>query len=217
MMGGGGGGGGGLLGMLGGAAEGVVALKSSEKAWHRQKKILQNAVSWRVDDMRRAGLNPILAINPGAGSSAGSVNMGITPAIGSRLAEGMKAGASSSLQKVQEERERANADALRSQKQLYDAQADRESVSALNMKLGLRKALVDSLVHGGPEGYNIGRARAWRDAVGPVSGAVLAPMMGAHGAKQLSDDVNEMFKRARMLGNYYLGGTEVNRPDSTER
>lgn len=51
---------------------------ASAQAYKRQKKILKNQIQWRVDDMRAAGLNPILAVSPGAGSSSGSVAMGAT-------------------------------------------------------------------------------------------------------------------------------------------
>lgn len=38
-----------------------------------QKKYAKNQVQWRVEDMRKAGINPVLAANPGFG--AGSANL----------------------------------------------------------------------------------------------------------------------------------------------
>lgn len=75
------GGGGGLsagafAGLAGGASILNSALSfgfnalSASKAFKRQKKILKNQIQWRVEDMRKAGLNPILAVTQGGGGGA---------------------------------------------------------------------------------------------------------------------------------------------------
>ncbi len=54
-----------------------------DRAWMRQKKVLQNSVKWRMQDMAEAGLNPILAMSQGGmNTPSGSVNMGRTPTRG---------------------------------------------------------------------------------------------------------------------------------------
>lgn len=43
--------------------------KEAKKARAFQQTVGQNSVQWRVADMKAAGINPILAVNPGGGSS----------------------------------------------------------------------------------------------------------------------------------------------------
>lgn len=53
-----------------GVQEAAGAAKS-KLAWSRTKRLAQNSVRWRAEDMRRAGLNPLLAVmRPGGGTSA---------------------------------------------------------------------------------------------------------------------------------------------------
>lgn len=99
--------------------------KSSDKAWKRQKKVLQNQVQWRVADAVKAGLHPLAALGlspangPAAtvGSSLGSAlsNMGqnIGRAAEAYLTPTDKAGARMSL--LAEERARLENDLIRSQ------------------------------------------------------------------------------------------------------
>jgi len=63
------------IGALGGlASTGItqgVGNFSSGQAWSRQKRVLQEGVRWRFNDLRAAGINPILAA--GYGGASGSV------------------------------------------------------------------------------------------------------------------------------------------------
>jgi len=60
-----------VAGAGGGITDWALGRADAKQAWRRQKKILQNQVSWRVDDMRRAGINPLMAVMGGsAGASA---------------------------------------------------------------------------------------------------------------------------------------------------
>lgn len=56
-----------------------VAHHAAKEAWHRQKTMMKNAVRWRMQDMQRAGLNPILAAGatPGSYSAAQMSTAGI--------------------------------------------------------------------------------------------------------------------------------------------
>lgn len=62
-----------FLGSAAGAvADGIFSIYSANKAYTRQKEMMQNAHQWEVEDLRKAGLNPILSGTGGSG--AGSFN-----------------------------------------------------------------------------------------------------------------------------------------------
>lgn len=48
--------------------------KQANKAWKRQKKLLKNQLSWRVQDAKRAGIHPLAAmgLSPASGPAAGA-------------------------------------------------------------------------------------------------------------------------------------------------
>jgi len=45
----------------GGAASAIAGKFEGDLAWSRQKRMMQNRHQWEVDDLRKAGLNPILS------------------------------------------------------------------------------------------------------------------------------------------------------------
>lgn len=62
-----------FLGSAAGAvADGIFSIYSANKAYTRQKEMMKNAHQWEVEDLRKAGLNPILSGTGGSG--AGSFN-----------------------------------------------------------------------------------------------------------------------------------------------
>lgn len=63
--------------LLGGAADlagsltaSALSYKAFKKQHKFQKDLARKGVQWRVQDLREAGLNPILALNPGGGIAA---------------------------------------------------------------------------------------------------------------------------------------------------
>lgn len=45
--------------------------KAARRQWAQQKAALQNQHQWEVADLRKAGLNPMLSVNAGAGGASG--------------------------------------------------------------------------------------------------------------------------------------------------
>lgn len=53
--------------ILGNALGAVFSQHSAKVAFRRQKTIMKNQISWRVQDLLKAGLNPMLAVGAGVG------------------------------------------------------------------------------------------------------------------------------------------------------
>ena len=107
---------------IGGAANLGSSAMSAYFGWKHQKEVMKNRHQWEVEDMRRAGLNPIL-------SAGGSGAPGNAPSIvAPDLAGAMKSGAEMSTQ--------------HSEKKLKDALEKQTYVqnSALQADAGLKRA-----------------------------------------------------------------------------
>lgn len=64
------------IGLLGSGIGYALGNAASNKAWQRQKNVLQKGIRWRVKDLKAAGLNPILAAGGSiSGMGGGSVPM----------------------------------------------------------------------------------------------------------------------------------------------
>lgn len=98
---------GGALGLIGGAMQNSAASAAADKQMRFQKESAQNQYKWAMDDMRRSGLNPILAYKQGgAGTLSGS---SYTPQnIGAAAAQGVSSVGSTALAAQRQETELAN-------------------------------------------------------------------------------------------------------------
>lgn len=134
-------------GLLGGGLSWGASVTEGNKAWRRQKTLAQNAIRWRVRDMKAAGLNPVLAINPGAGASAPNVNMAQVPDFASSMARGadaaigaVKGKASAEKDKTQAKTNVTQADVNNAQVAAVQAQADRTR-AGVNTEIAQQEAL----------------------------------------------------------------------------
>lgn len=107
---------------IGGAANFGSSALSAYFGWKHQKEAMKNRHQWEVEDLRKAGLNPILS----AGGSGASGNA--PPIVAPDLAGAMKSGAETSTQ--------------HSEKNLKDALEKQTYVqnSALQADAGLKRA-----------------------------------------------------------------------------
>lgn len=108
---------------IGGAANLGSSAVSAYFSWKHQKEVMKNRHQWEVDDMRKAGLNPILSATGGSGAGGNAPTI-----VAPDLAGAMKSG--------------AEAETQRSEKNLKDALEEQTYVqnSALQADAGLKRA-----------------------------------------------------------------------------
>ena len=81
--------GGAVGGLLGGVGQGVASYKSAQKQMKFQREMSNTAVQRQMADMRKAGINPILAAKYGGASSPTGASYSV-PNVGSAAVEGYK-------------------------------------------------------------------------------------------------------------------------------
>ncbi len=108
---------------IGGAANLGSSAVSAYFSWKHQKEVMKNRHQWEVDDMRKAGLNPILSATGGSGAGGNAPTI-----VAPDLAGAMKSGAETETQ--------------HSEKNLKDALEKQTYVqnSALQADTGLKRA-----------------------------------------------------------------------------
>nr|UXQ88003.1 MAG: DNA pilot protein [Microvirus sp.] len=138
---------------IGGIASAALSIKASQKAWDRQRKVLQNQIQWRVADLKAAGLNPILAANSGlgAGGAPAPVQPNI-PDFGASASRGIKTASEKSLRESQKNTNSAQASALDAQTGLSHEKSRTEQVQQRALLAGIQQATsnsrnMDSLRH----------------------------------------------------------------------
>lgn len=108
---------------IGGVANIGSSALSAYFGWKHQKEVMQNRHQWEVDDLRKAGLNPILSAIGGSGAPGNAPTI-----VAPDIAGAMKSGAEASTQ--------------HSEKNLKDALEKQTYVqnSALQADAGLKRA-----------------------------------------------------------------------------
>lgn len=124
---------GGGASLIGGAMQNSAAQAASREQMAFQKESAQNQYRWAMDDMRRSGLNPILAYKQGgAGTLSGSTytpqNVGAAAATGATAGAGV---ASSAIAASRNQAELANIAADTALKSSQDKTQDALQIQAL--------------------------------------------------------------------------------------
>jgi len=105
------GGGTGVAGVLGGVASALGASSSARAANQQAKYNYKHRYQWQVEDMRKAGINPMLSATQGAGG----VPQADVPNIGEAAMKGFSAGAAARMASAQTENIQENTQATRHQ------------------------------------------------------------------------------------------------------
>ena len=117
------GGGGGAL--LGGAAQGAASYASSREQMEHQKEMYKHRHQWEVEDLRKAGLNPILSSKFGGQPIGSGAGFQIP-----NLGEALQAGG---VRRVQKELISSQADKAQAEATSAQAQASIDSATAKAM------------------------------------------------------------------------------------
>lgn len=78
----------GLLGFAGQESANDAQMEMLERQIEWQREVLQNKVRWNTEDMRAAGLNPVLSVM-GSGGASGSAPSASAPQVGNSVASAM--------------------------------------------------------------------------------------------------------------------------------
>lgn len=87
-----------LIGAAAGAiGSGIMGRSNAKQQQQATREMYQNRYQWTMQDLAKAGLNPMLAMNQGAVSGGGSMAGATTPDGGSAVAQGLAAGTQKAL------------------------------------------------------------------------------------------------------------------------
>lgn len=91
--------------LAGGAANLGSSAVSAYFSWKHQKEVMKNRHQWEVDDMRKAGLNPILSATGGSGAGGNAPTI-VAPDVAGAMRSGAEADTQSSEKKLKDALER---------------------------------------------------------------------------------------------------------------
>lgn len=196
--------------------------KLQQKAFDWEKEKLQNATQWHMQDLEKAGINPILAAGTGlaTGSTGGSVSFGSGH---TDLSNYENAATAKKAQKAQEKLQnaeiiKAGADAKRAEAEQRAAEATATRIEAENAtnapRLKSEKEFFNSQVGNYLHKFGLG-AKEVAPAISAIGGGLIggAVVKGLKGFK----NANSAGKAAKSIvrtdskGRAYIPGGNINR------
>lgn len=152
-----------LGGLLGGAAQGGISYASAQQQQEAQRDAYKHRYQWTVEDLRKAGLNPVLAAQHGAGSVGPMAQMEtpnvasalqVASQVGMQYAQADQASSQAAINQHTAREAKASADiaentaaAFRSNPNLYMTRAENQA--------GINPSTVSGSARGlGERGYN---------------------------------------------------------------
>lgn len=196
--------------LLGGAMANKSNAKQADTDREWQRENAQNAHQWQTEDMRAAGLNPILSATGGAGakpsggSSLGAQSDAITPAVNSALAarrqstelELMKANEVNTVKDTQKKDSEIALNKEAEKTQLYQ-QYNLDADAALKAHQGAREASQNAINHQ-VEKSEVERQKLYKAQAEQARQSAALTSHSARSAQVEADmDTHEMGKRLK--------------------
>jgi len=184
--------------LLGGVLDNYFANEAADKAWKRQKKVLQNQIQWRVADATAAGLHPLaaLGVNPASGPAAAAVG-----GMGSALSS-MGQNIGRAVEAYMSPEEKAMSRLMAARAQLQQTQNNELQNAMLRAQVALlNQQLVKGPGSPGGKSDSLGGASVFGRVGWDNEAIPLAPGMNADDVEQYwGDTANEMTGASSMAG-----------------
>lgn len=131
-------------GIAGSAASAVMSNKQARRNRRFQERMAKTKYQYTMEDMKKAGLNPILAYKQGAGGTPGGAMAPVPMDIGSTAAKGVSEGPKGAVALVQRKLMGEQTSAARAQAAASNASAENQLAESRLRKAELAPALVRS-------------------------------------------------------------------------